>query len=185
MENPRKREEMLPENTALDNDGVNNDSNKVAPQRGYKHSYATLDQEIALALLPINFTETVSVRALRAAEHIIEEDREDFKRWSAALRTTEQILKYDRPSVFGVIQNAPAKDTYHFPESLRRHIDSWLKMVSSSVLVLMRREPANCLRQSAASTSKVSAILTILNGLKQIPNLRYQTSAMECSLLII
>lgn len=126
MENPRKREEMLPENTALNNDGVNNDSNKVAPQRGYKHSYATLDQEIALALLPINFTETVSVRALRAAEHIIEEDREDFKRWSAALRTTVQILKYDRPSVFGVIQNAPAKDTYHFPESLRRHIDSWL-----------------------------------------------------------
>ncbi len=27
---------------------------------------------------------------------------------------------------FGVIQNTPAKDTYHFPESLRRHIDSWL-----------------------------------------------------------
>lgn len=43
-----------------------------------------------------------------------------------ALRTTEKILKYDRPSIFGVIQNTPAKDTYHFPESLRRHIDSWL-----------------------------------------------------------
>ncbi|MBJ5826173.1 hypothetical protein JGI40_13035, partial [Salmonella enterica subsp. enterica serovar Meleagridis] len=47
-------------------------------------------------------------------------------RWSMALRTTEKILKYDRPSIFGVIQNTPAKDTYHFPESLRRHIDSWL-----------------------------------------------------------
>ncbi len=31
---------------------------------------------------------------------IIAEDREDFKRWSMALRTTEKILKYDRPSIF-------------------------------------------------------------------------------------
>lgn len=57
---------------------------------------------------------------------MISDDREDFKRWSAALRTTGKILKYDRPSIFGVIQNVPSKDTYHFPESLRRHIDSWL-----------------------------------------------------------
>lgn len=44
-----------------------------------------------------------------------------------ALRTTEHILKYDRDSIFGVVQNVPAKDTYHFPDSLRRHIDSWLE----------------------------------------------------------
>lgn len=44
-----------------------------------------------------------------------------------ALRTTDQILAYDRASVFGVIQSAPAKDTYHFPQSLRSHIDNWLQ----------------------------------------------------------
>ncbi|EEU9044487.1 hypothetical protein HDI83_001523 [Salmonella enterica] len=126
LENPGKREEMLPSKTSSLNISDNIESPKVAPLRGYKHTYATLDQEIAVALLPISPDAPVLSGNLRDAEKIIAEDREDFKRWSMALRTTEKILKYDRPSIFGVIQNTPAKDTYHFPESLRRHIDSWL-----------------------------------------------------------
>lgn len=126
LENPGKREEMVPSKTSSLNTSDNIESPKVAPLRGYKHTYATLDQEIAVALLPISPDAPVLSGNLRDAEKIIAEDREDFKRWSMALRTTEKILKYDRPSIFGVIQNTPAKDTYHFPESLRRHIDSWL-----------------------------------------------------------
>ncbi|EGO1564734.1 hypothetical protein ITN76_000739 [Salmonella enterica] len=126
LENPGKREEMVPSKTSSLNTSDNIESPKVAPLRGYKHTYATLDQEIAVALLPISPDAPVLSGNLRDAEKIITEDREDFKRWSMALRTTEKILKYDRPSIFGVIQNTPAKDTYHFPESLRRHIDSWL-----------------------------------------------------------
>ncbi|EBI3677875.1 hypothetical protein D0597_08935 [Salmonella enterica] len=126
LENPGKREEMLPSKTSSLNTSDNIESPKVAPLRGYKHTYATLDQEIAVALLPISPDAPVLSGNLLDAEKIIAEDREDFKRWSMALRTTEKILKYDRPSIFGVIQNTPAKDTYHFPESLRRHIDSWL-----------------------------------------------------------
>lgn len=117
---------MVPSKTSSLNTSDNIESPKVAPLRGYKHTYATLDQEIAVALLPISPDAPVLSGNLRDAEKIIAEDREDFKRWSMALRTTEKILKYDRPSIFGVIQNTPAKDTYHFPESLRRHIDSWL-----------------------------------------------------------
>ncbi|EBW7357514.1 hypothetical protein DQ074_08110 [Salmonella enterica subsp. enterica serovar Ibadan] len=126
LENPGKREEMVPSKTSSLNTSDNIESPKVAPLRGYKHTYATLDQEIAVALLPISPDTPVLSGNLRDAEKIIAEEREDFKRWSMALRTTEKILKYDRPSIFGVIQNTPAKDTYHFPESLRRHIDSWL-----------------------------------------------------------
>ncbi|ECW1004330.1 hypothetical protein F3R27_19955 [Salmonella enterica subsp. enterica] len=126
LENPGKREEMVPSKTSSLNTSDNIESPKVAPLRGYKHTYATLDQEIAVALLPISPDTPVLSGNLRDAEKIIAEDREDFKRWSMALRTTEKILRYDRPSIFGVIQNTPAKDTYHFPESLRRHIDSWL-----------------------------------------------------------
>ncbi|ECH9435687.1 hypothetical protein ABP51_01900 [Salmonella enterica subsp. enterica] len=126
LENPGKREEMVPSKTSSLNTSDNIESPKVAPLRGYKHTYATLDQEIAVALLPISPDTPVFSGNLRDAEKIIAEDREDFKRWSMALRTTEKILKYDRPSIFGVIQNTPAKDIYHFPESLRRHIDSWL-----------------------------------------------------------
>lgn len=127
LENPGKREEMVPgQNSSLGT--ASTDFNvKIAPKRGYKHTYATLDQEIAVALLPISPDAPVLSGNLRDAEKIIADEREDFKRWSMALRTTEHILKYDRDSIFGVVQNVPAKDTYHFPDSLRRHIDSWLE----------------------------------------------------------
>lgn len=126
LENPGKREEMVPgQNSSLG--AASTDTNvKIAPKRGYKHTYATLDQEIAVALLPISPDAPVLSGNLRDAEKIIADEREDFNRWSMALRTTEHILKYDRDSIFGVVQNVPAKDTYHFPDSLRRHIDSWL-----------------------------------------------------------
>ncbi|HBT5969492.1 TPA: hypothetical protein MCB67_000748 [Klebsiella aerogenes] len=127
LENPGKREEMVPgQNSSLG--AASTDTNvKIAPKRGYKHTYATLDQEIAVALPPISPDAPVLSGNLRDAEKIIADEREDFKRWSMALRTTEHILKYDRDSIFGVVQNVPAKDTYHFPDSLRRHIDSWLE----------------------------------------------------------
>ncbi|HIH9855213.1 hypothetical protein GCL02_13145 [Klebsiella pneumoniae] len=124
LENPGKREEMVPGQNYV----PSTDNNvKIAPKRGYKHTYATLDQEIAVALLPISPDAPVLSGNLRDAEKIIADEREDFKRWSMALRTTEHILKYDRDSIFGVVHNVPAKDTYHFPDSLRRHIDSWLE----------------------------------------------------------
>ncbi|EPJ4491018.1 hypothetical protein M2O42_001623 [Klebsiella pneumoniae] len=124
LENPGKREEMVPGQNYV----PSTDNNvKIAPKRGYKHTYATLDQEIAVALLPISPDAPVLSGNLRDAEKIIADEREDFKLWSMALRTTEHILKYDRDSIFGVVHNVPAKDTYHFPDSLRRHIDSWLE----------------------------------------------------------
>ncbi|HBS7744068.1 TPA: hypothetical protein MAR74_000695 [Klebsiella pneumoniae] len=128
LENPSKRDEMVPGQNSSLSTTANTDTNvKIAPKRGYKHTYATLDQEIAVALLPISPDAPVLSGNLRDAEKIIADEREDFKRWSMALRTTEHILKYDRDSIFGVVQNVPAKDTYHFPDSLRRHIDSWLE----------------------------------------------------------
>ncbi|MHB9326741.1 hypothetical protein ACP3S7_04275 [Phytobacter ursingii] len=137
-DNPGKRDELMGDTTSSTSStsSTSNDaqlpSDKPTPSqigpRGYPHTYASLDQEIALALLPIEVTEKVSVTALRRAEEeIIEQDREDFKRWSISLRTTPNILQYDRASIFGVVQNVPAKDTYHFPESLRRYIDTWLE----------------------------------------------------------
>ncbi|WP_373630161.1 hypothetical protein AAHU43_16960 [Klebsiella variicola subsp. variicola] len=126
LENPGKREDMVPVEITSTDSANTETSVKVTPKRGYKHTYATLDQEIAVALLPISPDAPVLSGNLRDAEKIIADEREDFKRWSMALRTTEHILKYDRASIFGVVQNVPAKDTYHFPDSLRRHIDSWL-----------------------------------------------------------
>lgn len=128
LENPGKREEMVSGKITSPDTGANTETSvKIAPKRGYKHTYATLDQEIAVALLPISPNAPVLSGNLRNAEKIIADEREDFKRWSASLHVTPNILKYDRASIFGVVQNVPAKDTYHFPESLRRHITSWLE----------------------------------------------------------
>ncbi|CCI77588.1 unnamed protein product [Klebsiella pneumoniae subsp. rhinoscleromatis SB3432] len=127
LENPGKREDMVPVEITSTDSANTETSVKVTPKRGYKHTYATLDQEIAVALLPISPDAPVLSGNLRDAEKIIADDREDFKRWSASLHVTPNILKYDRASIFGVVQNVPAKDTYHFPESLRRHITSWLE----------------------------------------------------------
>ncbi|HDS6224695.1 TPA: hypothetical protein QHZ17_004904 [Klebsiella pneumoniae subsp. pneumoniae] len=128
LENPGKREEMVSGKITSPDTGANTETSvKIAPKRGYKHTYATLDQEIAVALLPISPNAPVLSGNLRDAEKIIADEREDFKRWSASLHVTPNILKYDRASIFGVVQNVPAKDTYHFTESLRRHITSWLE----------------------------------------------------------
>lgn len=130
LENPGKRDELAPgvyKNTALSTSIDDNKTPVIISKRGYKHTYATLDQEIATALLPLAPDAPVLSGNLLDAKKMISDDREDFKRWSASLHTTPQILKYDRASIFGVVQNVPAKDTYHFPDSLRRHIDSWLE----------------------------------------------------------
>ncbi|MEL0553668.1 hypothetical protein [Raoultella lignicola] len=128
LENPGKRDELAPsvnKNTSLST-SADDRTPVVISKRGYKHTYATLDQEIATALLPLSPDAPVLSGNLLDAKKMISDDREDFKRWSASLRTTQEILKFDRASIFGVVQNVPAKDTFHFPDSLRRHIDSWL-----------------------------------------------------------
>lgn len=166
LENPGKREEMVPSKTSSLNTSDNTKGPKVAPLRGYKHTYATLDQEIAVALLPISPDTPVLSGNLRDAEKIIAEDREDFKRWSMALRTTEKILRYDRPSIFGVIQNTPAKDIYHFPESLRRHIDSWLT----------EHGQFECPESDADTQPQVS---NLGNGMFSVDNLMSETASNE------
>ncbi|MCF0335283.1 hypothetical protein L0F16_00265 [Klebsiella pneumoniae] len=169
LENPGKRDEILATGNKSSSLGANNSGDAagnftVAPQRGYKHTYATLDQEIAVALIPISPTAPVLSGNLRDAEKIISDDREDFKRWSAALRTTEQILKYDRPSIFGVVQNAPAKDTYHFPESLRRYIDSWLEANGR-----LEESEASETKDPVVQVKKVGAGMFSVEGLAQEP----------------
>ncbi|EPQ7356636.1 hypothetical protein ACUV6R_000122 [Klebsiella pneumoniae] len=169
LENLGKRDEILATGNKSSSLGANNSADDagsftVAPQRGYKHTYATLDQEIAVALLPVSPTAPVLSGNLRDAEKIIADDREDFKRWSAALRTTEQILKYDRPTIFGVVQNAPANDTYHFPESLHRYIDSWLEANGR-----LEESEASETKDPVVQVKKVGAGMFSVEGLAQEP----------------
>lgn len=111
---------------AIDTDAAESSADVVP--RPYKHTHSTLDVEIATALWAGDVDPNAPQPSVtRWANGIIKEDREDFKRWSIQLRTQANILKYDRPTIFGVVRNVPAADTYRFPESHKRYITEYLK----------------------------------------------------------
>ncbi|WP_434462827.1 RecE family exodeoxyribonuclease [Serratia plymuthica] len=100
---------------------------KTVYKRGYTQTYDALVREIACALWvgDVDF-ENIAGEIDRWAQKKIKNDDEDFKRWSMALRSAPNILKYSRETIFGVIRNVPSSDTYHFPDTLRRWIERYL-----------------------------------------------------------
>lgn len=95
--------------------------------RTYEHNYRTLNKEIAYALWsgdidPAKTDPSIS----RWADSIIKDDREDWKRWSACIVTRENILTFDRPTIFGLVRNAPKPDIYKFPGELNAYIADYL-----------------------------------------------------------
>ena len=90
----------------------------------YEHTLDTLDQEIALATLPMDFDiYDFPVSVHRRAKDIIKAKESPWKEWSAALRSTPGILDYSRASIFALIRSAHA-DVHHFPTSLRTYINA-------------------------------------------------------------
>lgn len=125
----------------------------VVVPRPYKHTHETLDVEIASALWAGDVDpNTPQPSITRWANGIIKEDREDFKRWSIQLRTQPNILKYDRPTIFGVVRNVPAVDTYRFPESHKRYITEYLKAHGK-----MENEDDETEQNTAASTGPLES----------------------------
>lgn len=90
----------------------------------YEHTLDTLDQEIALATLPMDFDiYDFPVSVHRRAKDIIKAKESPWKEWSAALRSTPGILDYSRASIFALIRGAHA-DVHHFPTSPRTYINA-------------------------------------------------------------
>lgn len=99
----------------------------AAVPRPYEHTFKTLDIEAAIALWAGDVNPNAPLASVtRWANGIIKDDREDWKRWSMQLRTQPNILEYDRPTIFGVVRNAPSPETYKFPESHGRYIAQYL-----------------------------------------------------------
>ncbi|KAA5927827.1 MULTISPECIES: exodeoxyribonuclease VIII [Pantoea] len=107
-------------------DGEISEVNAVIP-RPYEHTHKTLDLEIAVALWAGDVDPNAPLASVtRWANSIIKDDREDWKRWSMQMRTQPNILKYDRPSIFGVVRDAPSSDIYKSPELHGRYIAEYL-----------------------------------------------------------
>lgn len=87
------------------------------------HSLDTLDIDIALATLPMDFNiYDIPGGVFRRAKEIIAKNESPFKEWSVALRKRAGILDYSRAAIFALIRSAE-ENTHHFPELLSRHIN--------------------------------------------------------------
>ncbi|KJF79302.1 hypothetical protein UA45_00325 [Morganella morganii] len=74
-------------------------------QRDFEHNYATLDQEIALSLLPGDFDPwEIQPSKLSAAKKLIEAEDENWRRWSTEFRIIPTALQIPRETVFAVVR---------------------------------------------------------------------------------
>ena len=88
------------------------------------HTLDTLDIEIALATLPMDFNiHDVPGGVFRRAKEIVSKKESPFKEWSEALRKTAGILDYSRAAIFALIRGA-AENVHHFPVSLQTYINA-------------------------------------------------------------
>ncbi|ARC40441.1 exonuclease [Citrobacter braakii] len=87
------------------------------------HTLDTLDIDIALATLPMDFNiYDIPGGVFRRAKEIIAKNESPFKEWSAALRKRAGILDYSRAAIFALIRSAE-ENNHHFPELLSRYIN--------------------------------------------------------------
>jgi hypothetical protein len=97
------------------------------PKRSYKHTYQTLDQELANAFWPgdVNPGNVEGEIYRWAKNEVIAKDRDDWKRFSMSMRTTENALKYDLLTIRDVVQMRP-DDIHKNPVSLNEYITGFL-----------------------------------------------------------
>lgn len=99
-------------------------SNKTDRNPDYTHTLDTLDVEIALATMPMDFDiYNFPASIHRRAKEIVQKKESPFKEWSAALRKTAGILDYSRAVIFALIRGATS-DIHHFPVSLQTYINA-------------------------------------------------------------
>ena len=98
--------------------------NKTDRNPDYEHTLDTLDEEIALATLPMDFDiYNIPGSIHRRAKEIVSKKESPFKEWSAALRKCAGILDYSRAAIFALIRGA-AENVHHFPVSLQTYINA-------------------------------------------------------------
>ncbi|CAM7071812.1 3'-5' exoribonuclease Rv2179c-like domain-containing protein [Klebsiella quasipneumoniae subsp. similipneumoniae] len=98
--------------------------NKTDRNPDYQHSLDTLDIEIALATMPMDFDiYNFPASVHRRAKETVQKKESPFKEWSAALRSTPGILDYSRAAIFALIREASSGIT-PFPDRLRGYINA-------------------------------------------------------------
>lgn len=98
--------------------------NKTDRNTDYVHTLDTLDVEIALATLPMDFNiYDIPGGVYRRAKEIVGKKESPFSEWSEALRKTAGILDYSRAAIFALIRGT-SSELVNFPGRLRAYINA-------------------------------------------------------------
>ncbi|ELR9968817.1 hypothetical protein R4U18_005020 [Salmonella enterica] len=91
-----------------------------------KTTYKTIDIRIGRALAKGAVTYPITARDVEQGKAIVEADGEEFKRWSATYRITENIQFYDEKTHIEMIRQAPREVVTGSPELRRAYVDNYL-----------------------------------------------------------
>ncbi|ELK0299880.1 hypothetical protein QJE18_002916 [Salmonella enterica] len=91
-----------------------------------KTTYKAIDIRIGRALAKGAVTYPITARDVEQGKAIVEADGEEFKRWSATYRITENIQFYDEKTHIEMIRQAPREVVTGCPELRRAYVDNYL-----------------------------------------------------------
>lgn len=134
--------------------------NKTDRNPDLKHDLDSLDLEIALATLPMDFNiYDIPGGVFRRAKEIVSKKESPFKEWSKALRATPGILDYSRAAIFALIRSAHP-EYYLYPARLSGYINANLtesnhSELSEETLVAARHDPEVSWTNEVATDSVV------------------------------
>lgn len=135
----------------------------------YTHTLDTLDEEIALATMPMDFDiYNFPVSIHRRAKEIVQKKESPFKEWSEALRSTPGILDFSRAAIFALIRTASSGIT-PFPDRLRGYINATLTEYKHDTPSAETLEKAGHI-SSAELT--LNAVKNAIDGNESKPNLQ-------------
>ncbi|EGF6519732.1 hypothetical protein IC066_000455 [Salmonella enterica] len=91
-----------------------------------KTTYKAIDIRIGRALAKEAVTYPIVARDVEQGKAIVEADGEEFKRWSATYRITENIQFYDEKTHIEMIRQAPREVVTGSPKLRRAYVDNYL-----------------------------------------------------------
>lgn len=98
----------------------------VSGEPATKTTYKAIDIRIGRALAKEAVTYPIVARDVERGKAIVEADGEEFKRWSATYRITENIQFYDEKTHIEMIRQAPREVVTGSPELRRAYVDNYL-----------------------------------------------------------
>ncbi|HFG9338583.1 TPA: RecE family exodeoxyribonuclease [Salmonella enterica subsp. enterica serovar Adelaide] len=117
------------------------------PATATKTTYKAIDIRIGCALIKGDITYPITATVVKQGKAIVETDDEEFKRWSATYRITENIQFYDEKTHIEMIRQAPREVVTGSPELRRAYVDNYLAAYGTldpeQIVFMTKRAPVD------------------------------------------